>query len=192
MLFNGKILASRAGEKHFLISSINEHMLAKLSATNLLYTFSRDKKTNFHELIDNHSHLVIVIETERALVAAYYSGVLESTAIMDQEALILSLDRQRVIRLNNARNFPNQPRDPRETRVIRSVTYDPYYLIFGNAELRVRAGEEKVFSNLGINNSYFNSEGWRAKDLLNDSSNEVRLIDYEIYEAEFYEEVDVR
>lgn len=63
------------------------------------------------------------------------------------------------------------------------MTYDPYYLIFGNAELRVRAGEEKVFSNLGINNSYFNSEGWRAKDLLNDSNNEVRLIDYEIYEA---------
>lgn len=88
-------------------------MLGKLSVTSLLYTFSRDKKTNFHELIDNHSHLVIVIETECALVAAYYSGVLESTAAMDQEALILSLDRQRVIRLNNARNFPSQPRDPR-------------------------------------------------------------------------------
>ena len=192
MLFAGKTLASRAGEKQFLISSINEHMLGKLSATALLYTFSRDKKTNFHELIDNHSNLVIVIETEHALVAAYYSGVLEASGVMDQEALILSLDKRRVIRLNNARNYPNVPRDPREARVIRSLTYDPYYLIFGNAELRVRAGEEKVFSNLGINNSYFNSEGWRAKDLLNDSSNDVRLIDYEIYEAEFYEEVDVR
>lgn len=157
VLFHGKILESRVGEKQFLISSINDHMLGRLSSTTLLYTFSRDRKTNFHELIDNHAHLVIVIETERALIAAYYSGVLESAAVMDQEALILSLDRQRVVKLNSPRNFPNQPRDPRETRVLRSMTYDPYYLIFGNAELRVRAGEEKVFSNLGINNSYFNS-----------------------------------
>lgn len=69
-------------------------------------------------------------------------------------------------------------RDPRETRALRGMTYDPYYLIFGNAELRVRAGESKVFSNLGINNSYFNSEGSRAKDLFNVNQNEVEFIDY--------------
>jgi hypothetical protein len=35
------------------------------------------------------------------------------------------------------------------------MTYDPYYVIFGNAEMRIRTGEKKVFSNFGIQNSYF-------------------------------------
>lgn len=84
MLFHGNILAARAGEKQFLIGSINHHMMGKISKTDLLYTFSRDKKTNFHEFIDKHSNIVLVIETKDALIAAYYSGELSTTEVMEE------------------------------------------------------------------------------------------------------------
>ena len=46
------------------------------------------------------------------------------------------------------------------------MVYDPYFLIFGNAELRIKTGEKTVFSNFGIMNSYFNSRGKKVQDLL--------------------------
>jgi hypothetical protein len=45
--------------------------------------------------------------------------------------------------------------------------------------VRVRAGENKVFSNFGINNSYFNSERDRVSDLLKQgTTNEIEFINY--------------
>ena len=41
----------------------------------------------------------------------------------------------------------------------RSVTFDNYYIIFGNSEVRIKQGEFKVFSNFGINNGFYNASG---------------------------------
>lgn len=69
------------------------------------------------------------------------------------------------------------------------MLYDPYYLIFGNAEVRIRSGEKKVFCNFGINNGYFNSERNRAEDLLKvKNKNEVEFVNYEIHELFFNED----
>ena len=46
------------------------------------------------------------------------------------------------------------------------MTYDTYYTIFGNAEIRVKAGEKKVFSNFGINNAFFNCKGKKVESFL--------------------------
>ena len=39
------------------------------------------------------------------------------------------------------------------------MVYDRYFLIYGNSEIRIKSGEKKLFSNFGINNSYFWSQG---------------------------------
>ncbi len=44
--------------------------------------------------------------------------------------------------------------------VTRPITYDDYFLIFGNSELRFKTGENKIFSNLGVNNGYFEANGY--------------------------------
>ena len=106
---------------------------------------------------------------------------------MDEESLIISLDSRKAYKLNNFYNYPN--RDPRDPRIMRGMVYDPYYVIFGNAEVRIRSGDKTVFCNLGINNSYFNSEKDRAADLLKvKGKNEVEFINYEIHEIFFNEE----
>jgi len=46
------------------------------------------------------------------------------------------------------------------------MQYDKYYMLFGNAELRVREGEKKVFSNFGVNNAFYNNRGKKRIDFL--------------------------
>jgi hypothetical protein len=41
----------------------------------------------------------------------------------------------------------------------RAITYDEYYIIFGNSEIRLKSLENRVFSNFGISNGYYNSKG---------------------------------
>jgi hypothetical protein len=48
----------------------------------------------------------------------------------------------------------------------KAITYDDYYLIFGNSELRLRSLEFKLFSNFGIANSFYNNRGDKIHDLL--------------------------
>lgn len=57
---------------------------------------------------------------------------------MTEEGLIISLDSRKCYKLNNFRNYPNK--DPRDQRIIRGMVYDDYYIIFGNAEVRIRTG----------------------------------------------------
>lgn len=64
----------------------------------------------------------------------------------------------------------------------RSVSYDEYYIIYGNSEIRIKSQEELIFSNFGIANSYFNSNGKKVDILLaEDNNREVPLETYEIY-----------
>ena len=48
----------------------------------------------------------------------------------------------------------------------RSVTYDTYFLIFGNSEIRIKHGEWKVFANFGIANGFYMPNGGNVNDLL--------------------------
>ena len=48
----------------------------------------------------------------------------------------------------------------------RAVTYDTYFFIFGNSEIRIKHGEFKVFSNFGIAQGHYTPKGSTVKDLL--------------------------
>ena len=70
----------------------------------------------------------------------------------------------------------------------RPVTYDNYFLIFGNSEIRIKHGETKVFSNFAIANGYFNPLGATIKDLLNagkERERETMIVGFEIYQVFF-------
>jgi hypothetical protein len=46
------------------------------------------------------------------------------------------------------------------------TTYDRFFLILGNADIRLKAGEKKVFSNFGIATSAFDNEGYTRTSFL--------------------------
>ena len=63
------------------------------------------------------------------------------------------------------------------------MVYDPYFLIFGNAELRIKTGEKTVFCNFGIMNSYFNHRGKKVHDFLcAENKRETDIESYEVYQ----------
>jgi hypothetical protein len=48
----------------------------------------------------------------------------------------------------------------------RAMVFDKYYLIFGKAEILIRANDNRVSSKFGIVDSYFNSRNKTVHDLL--------------------------
>jgi len=66
------------------------------------------------------------------------------------------------------------------------VTYDTFFLIIGNSEIRLKQGEEKVFCNFGINNGHYNAKGSSVDDLLGEGKDrETPIAGYEVHHVEF-------
>ena len=68
------------------------------------------------------------------------------------------------------------------------VSYDDYFCLFGNAEIRLKSQEARVFSNFGIAASTFETgRDTRTKflNIENPNDNELDLESYEYYQITF-------
>ena len=72
--------------------------------------------------------------------------------------------------LDNDESYTLHRTKANEKVVFRGMMYDEFYVIFGNAEIRIKIGENKVFSNFGINNGFFDTKGKKRGALLNEES----------------------
>ena len=72
----------------------------------------------------------------------------------------------------------------------RAISYDEYYLLFGNSEIRLRSGESLIFSNFGIANSNFDNKNQSVDALFGEGKDkrELPIAGYEIYQIIFEEE----
>lgn len=66
----------------------------------------------------------------------------------------------------------------RNSRVVRAVVWDQFYAIFGNAELRVKSGEDFIFSNFGIMNSYYKHNNKKLIDFAGEENKEIKFESY--------------
>jgi hypothetical protein len=141
--------------------------------TRLLYRLDPLNKTNFHSYIDNHPNFLLVVQlANNFLFAAFSQGPLIPKTASDKDGVILSLTNRLVF-------------EPAEKNR-RVVTYDEFYLIVGNSEIRIRTQETTVFSNFGISNGYFRARGMKVDALLGTLEREVKMKDMEVYEVDFY------
>lgn len=66
------------------------------------------------------------------------------------------------------------------------MTFDEYFLVVGNSEIRLRFGDKIMYSNFAISNAFFETNGANVNALLmNDNNREADLISYECYEVVF-------
>jgi len=144
-------------------------MTLNIEKTKSLYEYKRDKAINFNTYITGLSNLVLIVKTEKALIAGYYSGKLENKEVLDDEALLISMNNREKYVLNNLRNNPNK--DPRDIKVIKGMIYDKFFMIFGNAELRIKTGENKLFSNFAKNGAFFDNRKHKLDQFLCDGTN---------------------
>ena len=54
--------------------------------------------------------------------------------------------------LTNGVSFELKPK-------MKPVTFDDYFIIMGNSELRIKFQDDKIFSNFGLNNGFFDNKG---------------------------------
>jgi hypothetical protein len=93
-------------------------------------------------------------------LATYYSGKYTKGELLTSASLLMTLT------YNNSFELYNAITNPQVQRAFRGMVYDDFFLIFGNAELRIRANEKIIFSNFGIGNSFFNPRGKKVHDLI--------------------------
>jgi hypothetical protein len=68
------------------------------------------------------------------------------------------------------------------------TTYDRSYFILGNAEIRLRTGEKKIYGGFGISRSYFDYLDFPPTDfrsLANSHNNELEIDCYEFFTIDF-------
>lgn len=144
-------------------------MNCRIIRSRLIYKWDTLNKTNFHKYVDGIQNLVVIIKLANGnFLAAYTEDSFQPKKTSQGEGLIISLTRQEVFTLIERRR--------------RAITYDDYFLIFGNSQVRLRSGQNKVFSNFAISNSYFNPRGKRVSDILGGSIQE-RELEFQYYEV---------
>lgn len=91
------------------------------------------------------------------MLAGFTEGGFRPKKISDKSGLLFSLTNRKMFVLVEENK--------------KAITYDDYYLIFGNSEIRLKNLEKKIFSNFGISSSYFNNRGETINTLIGDGKN---------------------
>jgi hypothetical protein len=92
----------------------------------LIYKYDPLNSVNFHHYIDEHPNFCIIIRLKNERIIAGFSvSPLSEKKTATQGGIICSLTEKKTYKLHEGK---------------RSVTYDKYFLIFGNSELRLKHG----------------------------------------------------
>lgn len=71
-----------------------------------------------------------------------------------------------LISLKNRLTFPLLTSEPNSKVTYKGMSYDRFFLIFGNNDIRLKIPEREVFSNLSSSGSHFSCEGCPVDSLL--------------------------
>ena len=145
-----------------LVSHIEKYIQSRIARTRLLHKYDPKNNLNFHQYIDEVPTLCVVIKTKNAIISGLYPGTLRDKEILDKGGLLVSVTNN-----NSYKMFAKKPGDANKT-LFRGMIYDTFFAIFGNAEIRVKTGFKTVFSNFGVSNGYFNSQGDKINKFLNE------------------------
>jgi hypothetical protein len=171
--FDHEMLVDRLHHKKFLTEAIEQEMNWKIKRTKLLCQYDSLSKVNFHKYIDGIKNIVVIIETlNRYMLAGFTEDSFKPSGEPSKgTGLIMSLTSGKVFKLLGDK---------------KAISYDDYYMIFGNSEIRLKTQETTVFSNLGIANRHYNTENYKVNILLGEKDKrEVDIKNYEIYEVFF-------
>ena len=124
----------------FIVNELEKSKNKKIVRTRLIYKLDAINLINFHKYIDDIPNLIIIIKVTEGVYVAGYTNMPFRKKDHGDSALILSLQNRTVFKLK---------------QMGKAITYDDFYLIFGNSEIRIKSLEKKIFSNFGIANGYF-------------------------------------
>ena len=169
-LFSGQVLANEDEHRYYLVSTIQKFRKNIIQKTKLLYRWDKLNEVNIHRYIDNNSNILLLIKTTKnTLLAAYSQSGFKEKVLSNQPGLLISLTNQQI--------FKNTKK---------AVIYDEHQVIFGNYDLRVKAGDSKVTSNFGSIGSFYENRGNNVTILFEEGKNrEAKIKEMEIFSIWF-------
>ncbi len=103
-----------------------------------------------------------------------------------QEGYIFGLKNKKMFRVKKSATSRHIKTNPRP------ITYDEHFLIWGNADFRLKFGSNYLYSNYATSSASYEelgNENPTVEDLLLFEERETVLTDYELFGIEFEEEV---
>ena len=166
----GKVLTEDSHKQYILRQILKFNPEKQVKETNLLYSYPKMKKMSFHEEVDNQNHYVLLIRLQNGmLIGAYSQQGLTKDQTNTGNGFICSISNETVFHL-------------KKHSKARLTQYNEYFIIFGNAQLRIKLGEDYVESNLGISNKFFDTGNLKNPQILfNCAEKQVGLLSYEIF-----------
>lgn len=144
--------------KKIMLNLLKQKINKEITATRYLYGYDGINPTSPLEYLRNQEHIVCIIMTQHVVIGAYYSGKVGTPTPQD-EGYLFSLTLGEIFEVRNNLN----------NNVLRPFSSAPDYIMIGNSELRIQ--KNRLFSNFGIANSYFNPLARRINDFLHEGDN---------------------
>ena len=150
--FSGDVLDQFDDFKIYLTDILEKEMGMVIRRTQLLFRYEKAFPRNLHAPVDCHGPVVLLIKTVKGYhIACVSEAPFAPKSGKQGRGWLISLTKGRVYRSAAGKQ---------------AVLYDEMYLIFGNQEIRVDGSSNKVFSNFGISNSFYNTSGNDVRDFL--------------------------
>lgn len=122
-----------------------------------MYHLDPLNRINFHKYIDGKPQIVLLIKLQNGYVlGAWSEGPFLPGTMSQKDGLIFSLTNRKSFYLKKAST--------------KAISYDDFFLIFGNSEIRLRTQHSTVYSNFGINNGYYQNKGENVNVLFGSGS----------------------
>ena len=116
----------------------------------VLYRMDLLNPTNFHKYIDSRPNIILIVLLKNGYtIAAFSEEAFSEKMELNKRGLISSLTNRKTFR-----SFK------------RAASYDRSHIIFGNSEVRILNAKNKVFSNIGISNGYYENTDSQVNILL--------------------------
>jgi hypothetical protein len=135
----GDVLFNEDEQRYFLVDLLQSHERNAIHQTKLLYRWDPLNNTNFHRYIDGFQNILLLVRTTNdCLIGAYSESAFKPKTISNLRGLLISFAGHLC--------FKN---------VKKAIIYDENDIIFGNEELKIKHGENKVHSNFAANGAFY-------------------------------------
>lgn len=164
-----EILSRDLRAKQFIVETLERKYGWRVERTKPLFRFDELNKTNFHKYVDGYENILAVIQLSSGGLLACFTTTAFAPGNKGNDGIIMVIQNEECFHLKEG---------------CRAITYDDFYLIFGNSEIRIKSGEKSIFSNFGISNGYYECRNKTVDALFSEgkNKNEVPIEGYEIYQ----------
>jgi len=161
-------------EHEYIYKLVQSHTGRSIRKSHLLYKLDLLNKTNFHNYVDGHECILLIIKSLKGnIIGGYSESPFKFGVVANKDGFIFNATNKNCFTL--------------KTNNLRSITYDEFYIIFGNSEIRIKNLDDLLFSNFGISNGHYHPKGNGVSVLLGEeNTKEIKVSTYEFHKLIFY------